>query len=195
MLYHNKIFRLDDPSAPRPPFHPNCRGTVVPVVVEDANVKKSIREESREITFEKATEIISKIEPGKYVPDEVNVERLVLLLKQNERLTDLLGRKKVEEIAEKLAKETIETFKQNFTHHAIIQAYERGKKEGYNLIDVLNVKKKGKVVKRLKKEIHKAGKSRGLYLYIVESKKDGRVITHWKITENKYHKLVRGNEV
>ena len=91
-------------------------------------MKKSIREESREIAFEKATEIISKIEPGKYVPDEVNVERLVLLLKQNERLTDLLGRKKVEEIAEKLAKETIETFKQNFTHHAIIQAYERGEK-------------------------------------------------------------------
>lgn len=190
MLYHNRIFRFDDPAAPRPPFHPNCRGTVVPVIVEDINVKKSMRQESREIAFEKATEIISKIEPGKYVSDEVNVKRLTLSLRQNGRIKELFG-EKVEEVAEKLAKETIEMFKQNFTHHAIIQAYERGRKEGYSLVDVLNVKKRGGVVKDIGKEVHKAGKSRGIYLYIVESTENSRIITHWKITENKYRKLVR----
>jgi len=190
MLYHNKIFRFDDPSAPRPPLHPNCRGTIVPVVVEDANVKKSVRDESREIAFEKATEIISKIEPGKFVPDDENIMKLKTLLIQDQRFKELMGSKS-QEVAEKLAKETIEIFKQNFTHHAIIQAAERGRKEGYNILDVLNVKKKGKIVKKLEKEVHKAGKSRGVYLYIVESKKDGKIITHWKITENRYNKLVR----
>ncbi len=194
MLYHNRIFRFDNQASPKPPFHPNCRGTVIPVIVEDINVKKSIREESKEIAFEKATKIIGRIEPGKFVPDEENTLKLTSLLKKDARFRELFS-DKVDEVAEKLAKETITIFKRNFTHHAIIQAYERGKKEGYSLVDVLNVKKRGKIVEDLEKEVHKAGKSRGIYLYIVESKKDDRVITHWKISENKYRKLVKRNEI
>ena len=190
MLYHNKIYRFDDPSAPRPPFHPNCRGTIVPVIVEDPEVRRSINQESREIAFDKATEIIGKIDPRKFVSDEENITRLATMLKQDVRFRELLG-SKASDTAKKLAIETIETFKREFTHHAIIQALERGKKEGYNLIDVLKVKKRGRIIRDLKREIHKAGKSRGIYLYVIESKKDGRAITHWKITENKYRKLVK----
>lgn len=190
LSHDGKIYRFDDAGAPKPPLHPRCRCTIVPVITgKEPEVVKSIKRETREIAFDKASEIISKIEPGTFVPDEENISKLENLLKNDKRLKELLG-KEINKISRKVAEKTIKTFKKEFTHHAIMQV-ERAKKEGYSLIDVLAVKQRGKTIKELKNELHKIGKSRGVYLYVVNSKRDNRVITHWKITEKKYRKLIK----
>lgn len=53
------IYRFDDPTAPRPPFHPNCRTTIIPVLGE-TRFKKKFSEWLNELDEKDQREILGR---------------------------------------------------------------------------------------------------------------------------------------
>ncbi|MFQ6063775.1 MAG: hypothetical protein ACE5J9_11485, partial [Methanosarcinales archaeon] len=114
-------------------------------------------------------QIIADIPYGEKVLDEINVRKITEKIKQDKRLVD--------EIAEKYAREAIKILKKDFTHHGIKQVVERGKKDGFNILDVIYVKSNGEYIGQHYNEVAVIGKSRGIPLTLRLSVEDKKIKT------------------
>ena len=142
---HNKIFKIDDPSAPRPPCHPSCRCTIVPVIRFTQQEKRVVSREAKEIAVQHYAKVVAKIPGSKVVPDEENIRKVIQLLRRDGRFQQLaeMLKQDVRELAEKKTQEALQALKENFTKHGIDRAVELEKHE-ISVVDILRWKNRGK---------------------------------------------------
>lgn len=190
---YNKIFKLDDPSAPRPPCHPQCRCCISPVIRFTPKDKKIVNQESKEIAIQHYAKVVAKIPEGKVVPDEENVRKVIKLLKQDERFKQLaeMLKQDIKELAEKKAQEALEFLYKHYKKDGIEDAINRLEKEGITLYDLVRLKNRKKP---LPKEINgvKAilGKIWGTDV-VVFVNKDNQIITTWKCTKRCQKRILK----
>ncbi|ADB58553.1 minor capsid protein [Archaeoglobus profundus] len=185
---YNKIFKIDDPSAPRPPCHPNCRCCVVPVIKFSDQEKRSISRESKELALQHYAKVVSRTPKGKTVPDEENVRKVIQVLRKDERFQQLaeMLKQDVKELAEKKAREALQLLRENFTKHGIDRAVELEKHE-ITVADILRLKKRGKRYMDDVGDTHVLGKIGDKHVWIVLNEKD-QVKTVHKINKRKFEK-------
>jgi SPP1 gp7 family putative phage head morphogenesis protein len=183
-----KIFKIDDPSAPRPPCHPNCRCCLSPVIIFRDEEKRSISRESKELALQHYAKVVAKIPKGKTVPDEENVRKVIRLLRKDERFQQLaeMLKQDVKELAEKKAQEALQILKENFTKHGIDRAVELEEHE-ITVADILKLKKRGKRYMDDVGDIHVLGKIGDKYVWMVLNEKD-QIKTVHKINKRKFEK-------
>jgi len=189
---YGKIFKIDDPSAPRPPCHPQCRCCIAPVIRFTQEEKRSISRESKEIALQHYAKVVAKIPKGKTVPDEENVRKVIRLLKQDERFQQLaeMLKRDVKELAEKKAQEALQILRENFTKHGIDRAVELEKHE-IIIADILRLKKRGKRYLSESGQINVLSQIRDIhtpkYIRIVLDEND-KIITVHRINKRKFEK-------
>jgi|Deesub1362B_J571_1020462.scaffolds.fasta_scaffold00781_2 SPP1 gp7 family putative phage head morphogenesis protein len=185
---YGKIFKIDDPNAPRPPCHPNCRCCLSPVVKFSDQEKRSISRESKEIAIQRYARVVAKIPKGKTVPDEENVRKVVGLLRKDERFRQLaeMLKQDAKELAEKKAQEALKILRENFTKHGIDRAVELTEHE-IAVADILRLKRRGKRYISESGQINVLGRVSDRYIRIVLGEND-KIITVHRINKRKFEK-------
>jgi len=189
---YGKIFKIDDPSAPRPPCHPNCRCAIAPIIRFTQEEKKIVSREAKEIAVQHYVKVVSKIPEGKVVPDEENVRKVIRLLKQDERFQQLaeMLKQDIKELAEKKAQEALQILRENFTKHGIDRAVQLEEHE-ITVADILRLKKRGKRYLSESGQVNVLGRIGDIYsskyIRIVLDEND-KIITVHRINKRKFEK-------